>query len=144
MKKNNININNNKIDIKSSEEYRNYYKLMIIYRKQIQDYNSTSLCVTQITIRQIFRLDNLENKDNTNINIYNEKKIDNHIDIDSKINETLEKQKENLLQEYEYKYSSNILYLTETIKDDLKLNNKHKNFKKDKDIMVLVFLIIQT
>lgn len=72
------------------------------------------------------RLDILENN---NINISDIK--EDSIDINLKINEALERQKKSLSQEYENKYSKNVLSLSESIKT-LEQTIKDLNERNDK------------
>lgn len=182
MKKNNININNNNIDIINSPEYIKL-KQDYISLKTINDDNNSrildletklGMLTSNIEDNDLFKKIKTQNnillQNNKTLNAENEdfkKKLDilennninisdikeDSIDINLKINEALESQKKSLSQEYENKYSKNVLSLSESIKtleqtikdlnekndslqkelEKIKLNSKTKKIKKEKN-----------
>lgn len=126
-----IQLNSNIEDNVLFKQLKKQNSLLFEANKTLQ-FNYNELKVENNNIKQ--KINNIEN--NNNIPDINK---DSSIDINLKFNEAFEKQKETLSQEYENKYSSNILSLTETIKklqeqlDELKNNKKDKKLNKNND-----------
>lgn len=157
------NINIDELDVNEIPKYielkninDKYSKIIIQLEDDIKDIKLNSNIEDNILFKQLKQQNDILRSDNKKRSNSIENN-DNYIDINLKINDALDKQKEILSQEYKNNYSSNILSLSESIKclqqtiddqnkkneelqkqlDEIKINNKKLKDNKTKNNYVI-------